>query len=421
MIAADLAYRLKNEGCNVKLFIEDESRKDCFENMVEKTDDWRKELDWVGKDGLIVFDDVGYGKTQDDLRSQGYQVAGGSEGGDRLEKDREFGQKIMAKCGIESLETFNFLEIDDAIDFVRQNKNAWVLKQNGHASALNYVGEMPDGSDVLEVLKCYRSNKLSIKSLSLQKKVNGVEIAAGRYFNGTNWAGPVEINVEHKRLFNGDIGPFTGEMGTVASCQQDDNELFKKTLAKLKPYLQKNNFKGDIDINCIVNEENVYPLEITARFGCPSTHLHQEIHLSPWSDFLMALAKGKNYDLEYKNGYGIVVSVSIPPFPYKSVRNEYLKGTGIFFSDAIKKIYWNNIHFEEVSLNKTDGENKYCVSGSNGYILYVTGFGKTIIEAREQVYGLIKQILVPKMFYRTDIGLDFAKKHELQLKKWGWL
>ena len=84
LIAGDVAYRLKQEGCEVKLFIEDKSRGDCFVNMVEKTNDWRKELDWVGKDGLIVFDDVGYGKVQDDLRKKGYTVFGGSKESDRF-------------------------------------------------------------------------------------------------------------------------------------------------------------------------------------------------------------------------------------------------------------------------------------------------------------------------------------------------
>ena len=65
LIAVDLCLRLKQEGCKVKLFIEDKSRYDCLDGMVEKTDDWEKELKWVGKNGLIVFDDVGYGEIQD--------------------------------------------------------------------------------------------------------------------------------------------------------------------------------------------------------------------------------------------------------------------------------------------------------------------------------------------------------------------
>ncbi|MCX6789749.1 MAG: phosphoribosylamine--glycine ligase [Candidatus Gribaldobacteria bacterium] len=423
LIAGDLAYRLKQEGCEVKLYIEDKSRKDCFDGMVEKTDNWRKELDWVGKTGLIVFDDVGYGKIQDNLRKDGYNVFGGCEEGDRLEKDREFGQKIFRDYGIKIPDTFNFDNIKSAINYIKNHKGAWVIKQNGHESALNYVGVMNDGSDSISMLESYDKHLEEDISVSLQKKVYGIEIGVARYFNGKDWAGPIEINIEHKALFNGGIGPQTGEMGTVIWYENNEkNKLFQTTLAKLKPFLEKINFKGDIDINCIVNKKNLYPLEATARLGCPSTHLQTEIQLSPWKDFLMAIAKGDNYNLKYKKGYGIVVSVSIPPFPYKAISSKfYSKDVKVLFKKKLSRKEWDRIHFEEVSLKENGNKEQYCVAGSNGYILYVTGFGSTLQKARKQAYNLIDKIVIPKMFYRTDIGAQFIATDQKLLKKWGWI
>lgn len=424
LIAADLAHRLVQEGCEVKLYIEDASRRDCLEGMVPKTNNWREELNWVGKDGLIVFDDVGYGKIQDDLRKEGYSVVGGSEGGDRLEKERAYAQKIMAACGIRTIPTYDFEKIQSAINFIKKNAGAWVVKQNGHVSALTYVGTMKDGSDALELLESYKDYATSIKSVSLQKKVDGIEIGVGRYFNGKEWAGPIEMNVEHKALCDGDIGPLTGEMGTVMWYDENENnKLFKETLANLKPFLLKINFRGDIDINCIVDEKKAYPLEITGRFGCPSTQLQAEIHLSPWKEFLGSLAKGTSFQLKYKSGYGVVVSVAIPPFPYKSISSDfYLKGADILFRQKLTKEELNRLHFEEVSLRKSnDGKNYYSIAGNNGYILYVSGFGRSVADARKQAYSLIDKIVIPKMFYRTDIGLKFIKEDHKKLKEWGWI
>ena len=76
-IAGNLAILLKKEGHNIKLYIKNKDDRQNFDNLVEKTNDWEKELKWVGKDGLIVFDDVGWGKIQDDLRKKGYKVFGG--------------------------------------------------------------------------------------------------------------------------------------------------------------------------------------------------------------------------------------------------------------------------------------------------------------------------------------------------------
>lgn len=421
MIGADLAYQLKKEGCQVKLYIEDESRKDCFDGIVEKTDDWRKELDWVGKDGLIVFDDVGYGKAQDDLRKSGYNVVGGSAIGDKLEKDRNYGQKIFSACGMKIVSAIDFNTAADAISFVKKNKGAWVIKQNGHLGALNYIGQTDSGEDVIGVLEGYKQKNIS--NISLQKKIYGVEIGIARYFNGLDWVGPIEFNIEHKSLFNGDIGPQTGEMGTVMWYDENEkNKLFQETLAKLKNFLAKANFKGDIDINCIVNNDGAFPLEATTRLGCPSTQLQSEIHLSPWHEFLMAIAKGGQYNLKYKKGYGIIVSVSIPPFPYKSISNEYYSsGAPILFKEELSEKELNKIHFEEVSAKNSNNKTQYFVAGNNGYVVYVSGLAKNILEARRRVYAIIDKLIIPKMFYRTDIGVRFMKKDLGLLRKWGWI
>lgn len=425
LIAGDLAYRLKKEGCDVRLYIEDKSRKDCLDGMVDKTDDWKKELKWVGRDGLIVFDDVGYGKIQDELRKDGYRVFGGSEGGDRLEQDRQHGQEILSSCGIEVARSFNFNSLEKAVSFVRKNKGRWVIKQDGHKSFLNYVGALADGADVLGVLENHLKHNADITSIHLQEKIEGIEIGVGRYFNGNDWIGPVEMNIEHKGLFNGGIGPKTGEMGTLMWYDdKESNRLFQMTLSRLRPYLQKIDFRGDIDINCIVNEEKALPLEITARLGCPSTQLQAALHLSSWKEFLTAVARGQKYSLRYRKGFGIVVSVAIPPFPYppSSVsQGVYAKGIPILFKKELTKDELNRIHFEEVLGKKIKEKERYFVAGSNGYILYVTGTGKTVQAAREQAYSLVDKIVIPKMFYRTDIGLKFIERDRELLGKWGYL
>lgn len=422
---ADLCYRLKKEGHNVCLFVEDKDQAYNFEGLVDKTKNWKKELKWVGKNGMIVFDSTGYGRIQDDLRKEGYSVVGGSYYGDKLEHDRQYGQKILSVCGVDIIPTINFQNVKDAICFVKKNKGPWVIKQNGHVHAsFNYVSQLEDGSDTVSVLKNYsRNNKKECVSIDLQKKKEGIEIGVGRYFNGNDWLGPVEINIEHKSLFNGDLGPKTYEMGTLLWYEEDEkNKLFQKTLAKMKNYLQQINFHGDVDINCIVNKYKAYPLEITARFGWPATHLHEEIHLSPWGEFLKAVADGKPYDLKYKKGFGIVVLISTPPFPYiVRSRKYYPQGIDIFFKKKMNEEEMGHIHLEEVSARKNKKDLQLYISSKTGFVFHVTEIGKTVKEARKKTYKLIDQIVIPKMFYRTDIGEKFMREDMAKLKEWGWI
>jgi phosphoribosylamine---glycine ligase len=425
LAGGDLFYRLKNEGNNVKVYIEDKDQRQNLEGIVEKTDDWKKELKWVGKSGLVVFDCTGFGKIQDDLRSQGYSVVGGSYGGDKLEDDRQHGQKILSICGMTIKPSVNFSSARGAIRFIRNNRGPWVVKQNGHThKSFNYVGQLKNGSDAVAILKNYgRKAKEDCFSIDIQKKMDGVEIGVGRYFNGSNWVGPIEINIEHKSLYNEGLGPKTDEMGTVMWYDDnEDNKLFKKTLSKLKKYLQKINFRGDIDINCIVRKEKIYPLEITARFGCPSTQLQSEIHASPWSEFLKAVAQGKAYDLKYNKGFGVIVLLATPPFPYKVRTRKYnCEGVDLFFKKRLSPQELNHLHSEEISLRKRKRKKQYYISSKTGYVLHITGMGETVEEARQKVYGLIDKIVIPKMFYRTDIGDKFIREDQKKLKEWGWI
>lgn len=421
-----MAYRLKQEGHSVRLCVEDKNQKQNLDGMVEKTKDWKKELNWVGKNGLIVFDSIGYGKAQDDLRKEGYSVVGGNQKADQVEDNRQEGHKILSLCEMKPIPSFNFSSAKDAIKFLERNKGCWVVKQNGHIyKGFNYIGQFEDGSDVIDILKSYaRNNKKECSSIDLQKRVEGIELGVARYFNGNDWVGPIEINMEHKNLCNDNLGPKTDEMGTL--MWYDDNEnnkLFQKTLAKLKPYLQSINFKGDFDIDFIINEDKLYPLEVTARFGWPAVQLQSEIHDSPWGEFLKAVADGKPYDLKFKKGYGVVVFIATPPFPYPmKLRKYYPEGQKIFFKKDFSEKDLKHVHFEEVSIKQSKEKKKeYYISSKTGHILTITGMGKTVKEARERTYRVIDKIVIPKMFYRTDIGLKFIQEEQKMLKKWGWI
>jgi phosphoribosylamine--glycine ligase len=421
LIAGDLAYRLRLEGCDVRLFVEHSGQKRCLDGFVEKTDDWKSELSWVGKDGLIVFDDIGYGKEQDELRKQGYRVFGGSAGGERLECDREFAQDTFASLGITVEKTINFSSPRIAAEHVRKYPAAYVIKQNDHISANNYVGEFPDGKDVLSVLERY--DRSGIRNISLQKVIQGIELAVGRFFNGSDWVGPISVNLEHKSLFPGNIGPKTGEMGTVLWFDENEqNRLFQRVLQPLQAYLVSVGYRGHIDVNCIVNERDAYPIDVTTRFGCPTMHLQGDLMLSSISEFLTAVASGQAHILQCRNDIGVVLTFALPPFPYNGVAEEYLSDDlEIFFRGEMNEEEQKRIHFEGVRRVCENGSERLFVTKSIGYTMFITGYGGSVYDARESAYALIRRIVVPKAFYRIDIGEEFMRSQREILIKWKWI
>lgn len=423
LIAGNLAYLLKKEGHEVRLYIDDRKRRKNLTNLVKKISDWKSELEWVGKDGLIVFDDVGYGKEQDNLRDHGYKVVGGSELGDKIELDRAFGNEMFLKYSVPTPFLKDFENIRDAIEFVEDNRRPWVIKQNNHhySKVLNYVGRYDDARDVKSLLINYLKNpKVREEKITLQERVDGIEIGVGRYFNGEKFVGPIEYNIEYTRFFPGDIGPLTSEMGTLAWYSSDyDNKLYKETLEKLETFLIESKFRGDFEVDCIVNEDGPKVIECTSRFGSPIVHLQSEIHSSPWGDFLNAIATNNEYDLRYKEGFGIVVLIAVPPFPYvPRLQENFLSNIDIYFDDTSDE-FMSHIHFEEVS--KYKNTDSYYISDNRGYILYVTGVADSVEKCRNIVYERINKISIPKMMYRNDIGVKFIAEEAEKLRKWGYL
>lgn len=422
-LGANIAYLLKKEGHSVKLFIHARKSKNIFDNLVEKTKNWKKELRWVTKKGLIIFDDSGFGKIQDDLRKKGYLVFGGSEEADKLEYNRQYTEKIFKEHEIEFFPTKTFDNVIEAAEYAAINPNMWVIKrEKDNNKFVSYVGHDEYGKDVVGLLKNYAQIPvINRQPVSLQERIMGVEIGVGRYFNGKNWVGPIEINIEHPHLFPGGVGPYTSEMGTLAWYTDKENRLYTETLKKLESYLREINFKGDFAINCIVNEHGIYALELTPRFGSPIVHLHSELNNTGWGDILYAIASGQNINFEYKKGYGVVMLMSVPPFPYThQFKIDMTYGLQISL-DNLSAEEMKHIHFEEVSKRMIGEKEDYYIADHDGYILYITSVASSITKANEQSNKIASKIKIPKSFYRNDIGLKFEKEEFQKLKDWGYI
>jgi phosphoribosylamine--glycine ligase len=414
-LISDIAWQVAKEGHEVKYFIEDKEEDDIADGFVPKTKNWQKDVAWAD---VIVFDDVlGQGTLAEELRKKGKKVIGGTAYTDALEDDRSFGQTELKKYGVKIIPFWEFSDFDKAIAFVKENPDEYVIKPSGEAQNIKrllFVGMEKDGNDVVRVLSSYKKVwSEEVKVFQLQKKItSGVEIAIGAFFNGNKFIFPLNINFEHKKLFPGNLGPATGEMGT-STFWTDANKLFNETLKKMESKLAEENYVGYIDINCIVNGQGIYPLEFTSRFGYPIISIQQDSILSPIGEFLHALANGVDYQLKVKKGFQIGVRIVVPPYPFRDTKTfaSYSKGATVVFK---KPNTLEGIHIEDVKI--VNGE--WVVTGSAGVALIVVGSGLTMKEAQKQVYSRIENILIPNMYYRKDIGDRWFNESD-KLRSWG--
>lgn len=414
-LIGDIAWQVVKEGQDVRYFIGNESERSIADGFVPKVGDWHEHVDWAD---VIVFDDVlGQGEHAQRLREAGKPVIGGTPYTDRLEDDRSFGQNELKRHGISIIPFHEFSDFDSAIAHVKANPAPYVIKPSGEAQNIKrllFVGHEDDGKDVIHVLESYKAVYAdTIKVFQLQRRVRGVEVAIGAFFNGSNFMEPINVNFEHKLLFPGDIGPATGEMGTCMYWSAP-NRLFRLTLGKLEKRLAEEGYVGYIDVNCIVNGNGIYPLEFTARFGYPTISIQADGLAIPVHEFLSGMASGSLTKFKTKRGFQIGLRIVVPPFPFDDPKTFEANSRDRVI--IFRKPNRDGVHIEDVKLVN----HEWVITGSSGVVLIVTGLGASVKQAQAQAYQRVRNIMIPNMYYRKDIGDRWFEDHD-KLHTWGYL
>ena len=414
--ALDLLMRAQAAGHSVKWY--DKSKKDgsrptAGNGIVPKIEDFselqRKWLDWA--DLIWLPDNTAYLDMLEPYRRRGYPIFGPSPDAARLELDREAGQKAFRDAGLAVIDGKTFHDYKDAIRYVEKENKAFVSKPSGDADkALSYVAKTP--ADLVFMLERWAKNPDYVRmarkdGFILQEKVTGTEMAVGGHFGPGGWSKWFVENFEHKKLFPGDMGPNTGEMGTLTRCVRK-SKLADEVLLPLTPILEDLGYVGYIDNNCIIEENGKpRPLELTMRDGWPLKHNITAMMRGDPVQWMIDLVHGTDSIEAVEGQCCVSVVIALPPFPYQHVVRKDLDGIPVYNAHDT-----DHLHLSEVRLGadvpQMEGEAmlrapSFVTSGE--YPLVVTGCGPTVSAARRSAYSAVRKIEIPNdPFYRQDIG-----------------
>jgi phosphoribosylamine--glycine ligase len=417
----DMYLRLQAAGHDVRVYAADSEGNDVMRGMLHFTDDWRGELDWIrqaGADGVILFETASLGDVQDELRADGFNVIGGSAHGDRLENDRAYGQTVLSQLGFPTANSHEFNDFDDAVDFVQANRGRYVFKLNGSewSSTRTYVGTMGNGEDMIALLRGTQRTWPVAESPSfvLMDHLDGVEVGVGAFFNGEDFLSPPNLDWEHKRFFPGDIGELTGEMGTVVTYRGAER-MFEQSLARVAPLLRESKYCGYINLNTIVNEDGIWPLEFTCRFGYPGFPILDSLHRCGWADIFRSLIRRDGNQFPTHDGYSVGVVITVPPFPYSHGYDALGKGRPICFTDDLDEADRQSLHYGEVDMR----EGQLVTAGMIGYIMVATAVADSIEAARATAYRRVRKVVIPNSRYRNDIGVRLIERDMDEMRRLG--
>lgn len=413
---SELARQAADQGAQVRLFIEDPGFQDVGDGFVAKSRDWRADVPWAD---VVVFDDTqGRGALAEALRAAGKRVIGGTAYTDRLEDDRAFAFDELARHGIAPLPSVSFPSIEAAMAYIDAAPGCYVAKPGGAAQvhkSLVFVGEDPRGRDVREVLGGYlRSQRVPDGAgVQLQRRAFGVEVGIGAFFDGERFLQPLCVAFEHKRLFPGDIGPLTGEMGTTMVWSAP-TALFTRTIARMEGTLRAQRYTGYFDLNCIANAQGIWPLELTCRFGFPTISLQLEGMDAEVPALLAGMASGGAPELRARTGAMIAVRLRLPPYPYRDPSI-----LAVFGRDVEIRVQGDDLRGVRIEdARRVDG--RLLAAGESGAPLVVTAAGETMAAARALCYERVARVRMPNVFFRNDIGHSFDAD-VAALRGWGYL
>lgn len=189
------------------------------------------------------------------------------------------------------------------------------------------------------------------------------------------------------------------------------SKLSKEVLDPLEGYLQSLGHIGDVDVNCIVDDEGkAWPLEFTCRLGWPAFYIMTSQHEEPCQWMLDAL-NGKD-TLTVHEGVYIGVVLTHGRFPFNGGSKSDVTGIPI---EGITDGIWPQIHLADAMAGKgveMKGDKpveKDMIVTAGEYVMCVTGSGETVRKARKDVYAVAERISFPDYNCRDDVGEDFVK------------
>lgn len=410
-VGLDFCMRCVAAGHEVRLFRYSAKPTRYAEGIAGITlvDDYKPHMAWA-KDGLI-FNTANnrYLWELDRYRTDfGFKVFSPTVASARLEIDRAAGMEAMRAVGIDipPYQTFNSLE--DAEAFARKSDRAWAHKPLGSEpdKTLTYVAKDP--ADMVGWLRRQIGIGKQLKGpCMLQEKVDRLE-----EIGVSGWMGPegflpekFQVCIEHKPLMNEDVGPATGEQGSVTQyCTRD--KLAEEMLLPFEAILRTLGHRGDFAIGAMLDKKGkAWPLEFTARCGYPAWWIQSASHRGDPAKWMRDLLAGKD-TLKVSNDVAIGVVMAQPRYPYNNSPPELVEGVPIAGVEDVLA----DVHLVEAMMGKgpvmEDGRvvERPTYQTAGEYVLVATGLGKTVGKAQERVYGTIDHIRFPNRMFRTDIG-----------------
>ena len=334
----------------------------------------------------------------DMLEAAGIPCFGPNKAAAILEGSKVFSKDLMKKYNIPTAEYRVFDDMAEALKYLETAPIPTVVKADGLALGKGVTVAMTR-EEAVEAVKSCMEDKIfgdSGSHIVIEEFLTGPEVSVLSFTDGSVVI-PMVSSMDHKRVGDGDTGPNTGGMGTIAPNPYYTEDVAKQCMETIfLPTMRAMNaegrtFKGCLYFGLMLTEKGPKVIEYNCRFGDPETQVVLPLLESDLLTVMEATAQGKlaETQVKFSDKSACCVVLASNGYPKK-----YESGYPITIpADLDAEVF--------VAGAKLDGG---VLKTSGGRVLGVTALGDTLEEAIEKAYAQAANVKFENAYCRRDIG-----------------
>ena len=331
----------------------------------------------------------------DQLESMDIGCVGPTQAAARIETDKAFCRDLMELHNIDGCPKYRvFHNPAEAVSFINDREVDLVIKPIGltGGKGVRIMGEQVDRSGAVAYVKSLSGGVV------LEERLIGEEFTLQAFVDG-NYMVPMPLVQDHKRAFEGDLGPNTGGMG---SYSMPDHMLpfvserdYKKALAIMRATIMTmertgHPYKGILYGQFMNTAKGPKVIEFNARFGDPEAMNVLSLLCSDLSDIVERITNGS-------------LSAANVAFEQKATVCKYIVPEGYPDSpvsgDPITIVPREDVLLYYANVEEQSGK----LSTLSSRTLAFVGVGPTLEEA-ERIAEQSASSVRGRVRYRRDIG-----------------
>jgi len=339
----------------------------------------------------------------DRLRAAGLPTFGPGAAGARLEGSKVFSKQFFARHRIPTAPfavAATVAEADAAIDRIAGSAGV-VVKADGLAAGKGVVVAADAGEARAAARAMLEARRFGDAGATVvvEQRIVGREVSVLALTDGTRLEVLPSIE-DHKAIFDGDLGPNTGGMGTVSPSWVTDavmarirSEILEPTLRGLRA--DAIDYRGVLFAGVMVEPSGApYLLEYNCRFGDPEVQPIMARLRGDLGAVLLGAARGEMPvgALAWDARVAVCVVVASAGYPEAARTGDPIEGLGAVENDVIV--------FHAGTARRPDGQ----LVSAGGRVLGVTALGISVAQARAKAYAAVDRIELPGKQVRRDIG-----------------